>query len=135
MISWKIAAVLFALSLGGGCTRAQKADMQRDSRQLGEQAQTAAQGAKQAIDDAALAAKVKTALSTRKGIKASDINVDARSGVVTLKGDVDSQTQADLAVKVARETEGVSSVTNQLMVRVPAAGSTQAAPGGARAGG
>jgi len=110
--------------------------MREDTRDLGQQAQTAAQSAKQAIDDAALEAKVKTALSTRKGIKASDIDVEAKNGAVTLKGDVDTQAQADLAVQVADGTEGVRSVTNRLMLRVPAAGSSATAPrGGAGSGG
>jgi hyperosmotically inducible periplasmic protein len=131
----KIAGLFLSLALLGGCTRAQEAEVREDTRQLGEQAQTAAQSAKQAIDDTTLEAKVKTTLSTRKGIKAGDIDVEAKNGAVTLKGDVDSQTQADLAVQVAEGTEGVQSVTNQLMVRVPAAGSTKAAPhGGATTG-
>ena len=129
----KLAGALLALALLGGCTRAQEAEVRQDTRELGQKAETAAQGAKQAIDDAALEAKIKTALSTRKGIKASDIDVEAKGDAVTLKGDVDSQAQADLAVEVAEGTEGVHSVTNELMVRVPAAGST-AAPGGAGRG-
>lgn len=130
MTRWKTAALLLSLALLGGCTRAQEAEMRADTRQLGEQTQTAAQSAKQAIDNAALEAKVKSALATRKGIKAGDIDVEAKSGAVTLKGDVDTQAQADLAVQVAEGTEGVQSVTNQLMLRVPAAGSTAAPPGG-----
>jgi hyperosmotically inducible protein len=119
-----VAALLLALTFAGGCTKADKAEVREDAQNLGDKEQTAAEGARQAVGDTALEAKVKTALGMRKGIKASDINVEAKDGVVTLKGDVDSQTQADLAVEVAQGTEGVQSVTNQLMLRVPASGST-----------
>ena len=116
--------VLLALSIAGGCTRAQEAEVREDAQGLGQKVQTAAEGARDAVGDAALVAKVKTALGMRKGIEASDIDVEAKDGVVTLKGDVNSQTQADLAVDVAKGTEGVTSVNSQLNIRVPAAGST-----------
>jgi hyperosmotically inducible periplasmic protein len=119
-----VAAILLALAIGGGCTKAEKTQARDDAQNLGDKVQTAAASAKQAVGDTALAAKVKTALGMRKGIEASDIDVDAKDGAVTLKGDVDSQSQADLAVEVAEGTEGVRLVTNQLMVRVPARGST-----------
>jgi hyperosmotically inducible periplasmic protein len=119
-----VAAVLLTLTLAGGCTKAEKAEVREDAQNLGDRVQTAAEGAGQAVRDTALEAKVKTALGMRKGIKADDIDVEAKDGLVTLKGDVDSQRQADLALEVAKGTEGVQSVTSQLMIRVPAAGST-----------
>jgi osmotically-inducible protein OsmY len=119
-----VAAVLLTLTLAGGCTKAEKAEVREDAQNLGDRVQTAAEGAGQAVRDTGLEAKVKTALGMRKGIKADDIDVEAKDGIVTLKGDVDSQRQADLALEVTKGTEGVQSVTSQLMIRVPAAGST-----------
>ena len=63
---------------------------------------------------------MKTALLTRKGLDSTSINVEANGSVVTLKGDVVTRQQADIAEKVARETEGVTAVNNQLMRRIPA---------------
>jgi osmotically-inducible protein OsmY len=84
----------------------------------------AAENARQAAADAALAGKVKTALETRKGLEAPKphLDVNAKDGHVVLKGDVSSREQAELAERVALETEGVNSVDNQLMLRVPAKG-------------
>jgi osmotically-inducible protein OsmY len=123
----QIVGLALFLALLGGCRPTEKAQVREGARNLGEQAQTAVESARQVAADAALVAKVKTALGTRKGLKAGDIDVDAKGGVVTLKGDVDAQAQADLAEQVAEGTEGVRSVVNQLMLRVPARGSTTAA--------
>jgi hyperosmotically inducible protein len=129
-----IAGLLLGLAMLVGCTRAEKAHVREGARDLGEQAQTAAQSAQQAVSNVTLAAKVKTALSTRKGLNAKDIAVDARGPVVTLKGDVNSQAEADLAVHVAEQTDGVQSVKNELMLRVPAKGSMPSGSGHSTAG-
>jgi osmotically-inducible protein OsmY len=64
-------------------------------------------------ENATLAAKVKAALATRKGLKGTDIHVDVNGSVVTLKGDVNTRAQATEAVQVAKGTAGVTSVNNQ----------------------
>jgi hyperosmotically inducible protein len=112
------------LAVVGGCTPAEKAEVRQDARELGQQVQNAAQNAQQAAADAALEAKVKTALSTRKGLDVKEIDVEAKGTAVTLKGDVATREQAELAERVASETEGVASVDNQLMLRVPAKGAS-----------
>jgi osmotically-inducible protein OsmY len=54
-------------------------------------------------------------------VKGRRIDVDTSNGVVTLKGTVDSAQQKQEAGLIARETEGVKRVVNQLTVN-PAAG-------------
>jgi hyperosmotically inducible periplasmic protein len=49
-------------------------------------------------------------------IKGRDITVDAREGVVYLKGTGESDTQKQVAETIARETDGVSRVENLLKV-------------------
>jgi osmotically-inducible protein OsmY len=49
-------------------------------------------------------------------IKGSDINVDTRDGVVTLKGSVETDAEKQMAETIARETEGVTRVVNDLSV-------------------
>lgn len=105
---------------GAGCTAREEAAVREDVRGVREQIRGAAENAQQAAENAALAGKVKTALATRKGMDTSDINVEAKNGVVVLKGDVASRQQAEEAEKVAMGTTGVQAVDNQLMVRVPA---------------
>jgi hypothetical protein len=107
---------LAALLLTGGCSQAQMEQRVQGARQeLGQ----AAANAQQAAANQALEAKVKSALATRKGMDAKGINVEARNGHVVLKGDVAGREQADLAIRVTQETEGVTSVENQLTMRVP----------------
>jgi osmotically-inducible protein OsmY len=68
--------------------------------------------------DAALTAKVKTAIATDTGLgNAVDINVDTYRGVVQLNGFVDSEDKIQRAVSTARNVEGVRSVENNLRVK------------------
>jgi hyperosmotically inducible protein len=124
-----IIVAVMSLTVLSGCTPAEKAEVRQDARELGQQVEAAAENAQQEVENAALEAKVKTALSTRKGLDADEINVEARGAAVTLKGDVASREQAELAEQAARQTEGVSTVDNQLMLRVPAKGSGASVPG------
>ena len=50
-------------------------------------------------------------------VKGRQIDVDTRNGLVTLKGTVDTTQQKQEAEQIARETEGVKRVINQLTVR------------------
>jgi len=68
--------------------------------------------------DAALTAKVKTAIASDSGIgNATNINVNSYRGVVQLNGFVDSQDKIDRAVSAARSVEGVRDVENNLQVK------------------
>ena len=68
--------------------------------------------------DAALTAKVKTALTTSAGLgTAIDVNVQSFRGVVQLNGFVPTQEQVQRAGDVARAVEGVSKVENNLQVK------------------
>ena len=69
------------------------------------------------MDDSTITAKVKAALVDHESIKSTDISVKTEQKVVTLSGFVESQAQAEEAVKVAKEVEGVTSVSDKLHVR------------------
>ncbi|WP_312925637.1 molecular chaperone OsmY [Atlantibacter hermannii] len=69
------------------------------------------------MDDSAITAKVKAALVDHENIKSTDISVETSKKVVTLSGFVESQAQAEEAVKVAKGVEGVDSVSDKLHVR------------------
>lgn len=72
---------------------------------------------KAAISDTAITAKVKAALAQDKKISASDISVETSKGEVILSGFVDSPAQMDQIMKVAKNVEGVSKVTNKMKPR------------------
>src|SRR5438094_5638406 len=69
-------------------------------------------------DDAALTAKVKTAIATDVGARAaSSINVETYRGVVELSGFVDNQEMASRALAAAKKVSGIKSLKNDLRVK------------------
>ncbi len=73
--------------------------------------------AKGASSDTAMTAKVKAALLRDSRINSTDISVETSKGEVVLSGLVDSQSQVDQALQVARNVEGVQKVTNKTKPR------------------
>jgi osmotically-inducible protein OsmY len=71
----------------------------------------------EAMSDAATTASVKISLAFQRGVHASEINVDTDRGVVTLNGEVTSQAERQLAVKVVEDVSGVKEVVNRIHVR------------------
>ncbi|HEX7048466.1 MAG TPA: BON domain-containing protein [Gammaproteobacteria bacterium] len=69
------------------------------------------------IDDAAITAKVETALIRDDSLDAIDINIETYKGVVQLSGFVDSREDVREAEDVAREVAGVVDVKNDLEVK------------------
>jgi len=69
------------------------------------------------VSDATVTASVKVALAFERGVKATDINVDTDRGTVTLNGEVSSEAERQLAVKVAEDVEGVKEIVNRIHVR------------------
>ncbi len=68
----------------------------------------------EAREDNLLAAAVNSALVRDKSLPALDIDVQARTGVVTLQGRVASRAMAQRAVAVARGVPGVTEVRDEL---------------------
>jgi hyperosmotically inducible periplasmic protein len=71
----------------------------------------------QIVDDASITAKVKSKLLWSKNSDGLTTNVDTESGKVTLNGDADSDAAKELAGQLARNTHGVLSVDNKLVVK------------------
>jgi hypothetical protein len=70
------------------------------------------------LDDTALTSKIKAKMVLDDTVKARDINVTTHDGVVTLSGEVDTVDAHDRAIRLARETAGVTDVVDRLGVRV-----------------
>jgi osmotically-inducible protein OsmY len=68
------------------------------------------------ITDAAITSEVKTKFLADTAVSGLKIDVDTKDGVVTLKGTVKSNTEADKAVAIARQSAGVKRVVNNLHV-------------------
>jgi hyperosmotically inducible protein len=89
-------------------------EMAREAR---EKAKSAGDRISESINDAWIYSKVKAKLAGNSTTPALQINVDVTRNVVTLRGNVDSETVKEEAERVARNTGGVKEVRNLLRVK------------------
>ena len=80
-----------------------------EGREAGREAATA-------VDDTWITTKIQAKYFLDPEVKGHEVNVDTQNGVVTLKGSVASEAQKQAAEAIARETQGVTRVDNQLTV-------------------
>lgn len=71
--------------------------------------------------DAGITTAVKSKLAADDTVKAYQVDVDTQNKVVTLSGDVETMAQKEHAVMIARNTDGVADVIDQLRVNPTAA--------------
>jgi osmotically-inducible protein OsmY len=71
----------------------------------------------QYVDDSVIANKVKVALYADEQVKGRQIEVEAHKGTIQLSGFVNSTAEAQRAVQIARNVEGVREVRNSLIVK------------------
>ena len=72
------------------------------------------------LEDAWIHTKIVAKLIANSKTPERKINVDVVNNAVTLRGTVDSAEEKAEAERIAKETEGVTKVTNQLKVVAPA---------------
>ena len=112
---FRIALFVFALTaLAGGSSTLMA--------QVPSPVEKAAQKAGTAVTDSWIKMKIYTQFVPEKALDDSDIDVDIKNGAVTLNGTVMSAAGRDRAVAIAKATEGVKGVTDNL--RIAPAGST-----------
>jgi hyperosmotically inducible periplasmic protein len=68
------------------------------------------------VTDSWLTLKTKLALLADERVSSADVHVTTQSGVITLRGKVDSDAQQQAAGEIARTIEGAREVSNQLTV-------------------
>jgi osmotically-inducible protein OsmY len=69
------------------------------------------------LDDTALTTKVKASIFNEPTLKSAEINVETFKGDVQLSGFVNSQSDVNKAMEVARGVQGVKSVKNDMRVK------------------
>lgn len=85
--------------------------------QIGERTAEAASATRRAIDDGRLTAKIKAKMALDDSVKALELDVDSVAGVVTVRGTVRSETEHQRAIALARETDGVLRVVDEVRVK------------------
>jgi osmotically-inducible protein OsmY len=81
-----------------------------------EDARQAAQDAGGAIEDAWITTKIQSKYFVDDDVRARNIDVDTKAGMVTLKGTVESEGERQQAVSIAKHTDGVTMVHDNLVV-------------------
>lgn len=84
---------------------------------LGSELEEMAGAAADATSDAVITAAVKSKMLLDSTVSGLQVNIDTADGVVTLRGTVASAGERDRAIAVARATEGVRDVNDELEVR------------------
>ncbi|MEO8001853.1 MAG: BON domain-containing protein [Arenimonas sp.] len=108
-------ALLMSLAMGvAGMPMAMAAEVAKDTKT------TAYEESETPVSDSWITTKVKADLLVTEEVKGLDINVSTTNGVVTLAGLLDSQTQVDKAVSIAKAIKGVKSVEMQALKVKPA---------------
>ena len=90
------------------------AEARERAADIGQRAAVAATKVEETLDEAALTTKIKAKMALDDTVKASAINVTTRGRTVTLSGTVQSVGEHDRALALARETEGVTQVVDEL---------------------
>ena len=88
--------------------------------------------AKSAVSDTKITAKVRAKLSSDRDMHGNDITVSTEHGTVNLGGTAKSEQDAQKATEIAKSTEGVASVNND--IKVDSGGAMGGAAGGAAGG-
>ena len=114
-----VVAATAATLVFGACTRDERKEVRTEVKQ-------ATNTAANAVDNAALTTKVKTALLADELVKGTQINVDSNNGVVTLNGAVDSPAHMQKAEQIAKGVSGVTREQNNL--NAPTTTTTRSAP-------
>lgn len=104
----KTLAMAAALAVGGTCFSAAMADdtAKSDAAQAGTY-----------VKNSVITTKVKTKLAAKHMSSLTNIQVDTdRQGVVWLSGKAPTQDASDLAEMIAKDTDGVTSVHNKIVI-------------------
>ncbi|RUO42205.1 hypothetical protein CWE22_08690 [Pseudidiomarina aestuarii] len=91
--------------------------IQEAGKAAAEYARGSAEKAGDYMSDAAITARIKTALAEAEQVSALDINVETINGNVVLSGVVMSDAERDLAEQLAEGIKGVESISNDIEVR------------------
>jgi osmotically-inducible protein OsmY len=68
------------------------------------------------LSDAAIKARIETALRSQPNLDLRTLTIDVDTGVVTLSGVLKNRREEDLVTRIARRTQGVDQVLVNILV-------------------
>ena len=110
--------IALAMSVGACQNRASQAELKQSAGDAADRIRTEGVKAGEKLEDAWLAAKINAKFVGDRDIKARNIKVSADNGRVTLQGHVLNESEHQLALTLARNTDGVKQVVDNLDVQV-----------------
>jgi len=123
------------LALAAGCHRpASRADVKETASDAAAKIKAESAEARDQLTDVWLSTKIHSKFVGDRDIEARDISVSTKDGVVTLKGRVLNEPMRQLAVAIAKDTDGVRQVVNQLDVEIAGPAAPARAQNGATPG-
>ena len=129
----QVLTVALAVVVAAGCSRA---EADRGAREAAVEVRKAADVAGERLSDGWLTTKIQAQYFADRDIKARYLDVATRDGAVTVSGFVDNLAARDQAIQIARNTDGVRSVVDQLKIGVsPANQAFAGTPGAVATGG
>jgi osmotically-inducible protein OsmY len=96
--------------------RQRSAELSREATKKATESATKLEGA---MSEGAITAKIKSKMALDDYVNANAIAVHTSGSIVTLTGFVESTDERARAVRLARETKGVTEVIDKLEVRTP----------------
>lgn len=113
--SWRGGVPLPVTAVGtSGAVDTEKA--RERGAELGEKAAIATRKMKDTAHDAAITTKIKAKMALDDSVKSRAIDVSTDGSTVTLSGTIGSRAEHDRAMALARETAGVTTVLDRLVV-------------------
>jgi osmotically-inducible protein OsmY len=95
-----------------------QAELKQSASQTADRIKSESVKAGEKLEDVWLATKIHAKFVGDRDIKARDVKVSAQDGVVTLKGHVLNDSERQLALTLAKQTDGVKQVVDNLDVEV-----------------
>ena len=114
---WKGRDVLETGSRAVATTGVDTARARQIGAQVTEKTLEATQQTRQVLNDGGLTAKIKAKMALDDAIRARDLDVDTSGRVVTVSGRVRSDAERQRALRLARETAGVTKVIDRIQVQ------------------
>jgi hyperosmotically inducible protein len=109
-----------AISLPDRVETSQTVERAREgAAEIGEKAVVAASTVGTTLEEAALTTKIKAKMALDDLVRARSIDVTTHGTTVTLTGIVGSKTEHDRAMMLARETDGVTEVIDNMKMLQP----------------
>jgi osmotically-inducible protein OsmY len=111
---WTLSPSAHSTGVNVDTARQRSAELATTAAEKGREAATRLEGA---LTESALTTKIKSKMALDDHVKARTISVDTIGSVVTLTGLVGSNAERDRAVRLAKETDGVTKVVDKLEMK------------------